>query len=105
MGHFPPADSRSFLFFANRSRRRSIIALRASSTSWSRASSLSGLTVGGLSLTSGFTYLWGGSSPTTDAAGKASILVWPSNTTDSFTMTPPSGSDLNSVSLKFHPRS
>ena len=64
-----------------------------------------GLTFAGLPITSGDTFLWNNTPPTTNAAGKASILAWPSTSTENFTVTPPTSTGLTAVSLNNVPLS
>ncbi|MEI6401570.1 MAG: LamG-like jellyroll fold domain-containing protein, partial [Actinomycetota bacterium] len=62
-----------------------------------------GMTIGGMPITTGSTTLWNYTPPSTDASGRATILVWPSTTTGSFTVTPPPASGYGAVALNNTP--
>jgi Bacterial Ig domain len=58
-----------------------------------------GMTVAGMPITSGETWLWNNSPLHTNANGQASIPVWPSQSTGSFVVTPPASTGLTAASL------
>jgi hypothetical protein len=58
-----------------------------------------GMTVAGMPITSGETALWNEHPLLTNANGQASILVWPTQSTGSFVVTPPASTGLTAASL------
>ncbi len=59
----------------------------------------SGMTVAGMPITGGETWLWNNDPLLTNSKGQASILVWPSQTKGSFIVTPPTSTGLSATSL------
>ena len=68
-------------------------------TCWAGYPVASGMTVAGMPISAGETYLWNYSPVVTNTSGQASIVVWPSQTTGSFVVTPPASSGLTATSL------
>jgi hypothetical protein len=58
-----------------------------------------GMTVAGMQITSGETWLWNDTPLLTNSKGQASIPVWPSQTAGSFVITPPASTGLTAASL------